>query len=93
MTMNRRTFLRRTLPTLAGVALAPILLSNLASNIVVDDATVLIRYKGKQLHEAGYFYCPYVPVMYTGVKPTVPDGVKVTPIKFNTRYREMALYG
>ena len=89
--MKRRGFLKRTVPVIMGMALAPIILTHLGNSIGGDD-TVLVGYKGIQTYDAGYFYCPYVPIMYTGVRPPVPDGVKVTPLPYNTRYGEI-IYG
>lgn len=43
------------------------------------DTDVLVGYKGQTGYEAGYFYCPYVPLMTTdGVPATRPFTVLKT---------------
>lgn len=77
--MKRRDFLKRTIPAMASVALAPILLSHLETG-VVDDAVT-------NCNDYGYFYCPYIPLMYHGeIKLGDAAGSDTPPVTFNTRY-------
>ena len=48
---------------------------------------LLAHYTGRTLMDAGYFYCPYIPLMTSS---TLADEY-VEPIRFKTRYGQLAL--
>lgn len=85
--MNRRGFLKNLL---AGVVVSVPLFSaiEIANDEIIevknDD---LVGYKGKQLIDAGYFYCPYIPLMSSGVVISAMGEEKVS--SFITRYGKL----
>lgn len=59
-------------------------------NTYADDATdVLIGYKGDNESKAGFYYCPYIPLMSSGTVMDPNTGELVTT--FLTRYGTVAL--
>lgn len=47
-------------------------------------AAGMVGYKGKSILEAGYFYCPYIPLQTT---------MMVNPTRFKTRYGTVSNHG
>lgn len=82
--MKRREFLKRTVPAVTALALAPVLVTHLNGVAITDDA-VLVAYKGKQLMDTGYFYCPYIPLTFMGTTEEIAQ----QRITFKTRYGEV----
>jgi len=56
----------------------------------IADGKILMGYKGREsTTDSGYFYCPYVPVMSTGI---VVDPLTYQPqINFMTRYGKVII--
>ena len=54
-----------------------------------DDANVLIGYKGSSESDAAAFYCPYIPLMSSGV--VLDPGTFAPTVSFMTRYGSVEL--
>ena len=71
--MNRRKFLQLFSTAIVGLAVPKIVLAEKQIN------STLAPYKGRTLLEAGFFYCPYIPLQ-------TPSANNVEYVSFNTRY-------
>jgi hypothetical protein len=50
--------------------------------VYFDKSTTLVGYKGTTPYDAGYFYCPYIPLNTT----RLIGATFVPPVSFKTRY-------
>ena len=80
--MKRRHFLKLTAVPLVTVALAPVLMAHLNASVAGDS--IKAGYTGTMAFDTGYFYCPYVPVMYH--PKGIMNDMSGPLVKFNTRY-------
>jgi hypothetical protein len=61
--MNRRGFLK-SFGGMVGVGVGLAIIPKIVLSAIKEES-ILVPYKNKIKMEAGYFYCPYIPLMTT----------------------------